>query len=421
MSQQGPAERTADGWAGRARARLRAAITRAVAAAALIVAVALVSLQRPVARGALLVAIFSVVLAYAVAPLVERLAAPGRRPRLSRAGAVLVLYGCLLAAGLSAWGIAAGAFRRELTVFRSEVTVYRAQLEQRLTALERVLYRVRPPEALADHTRRAVVALTRSARVHAAEVGREIVESRPLVPWLGLVPIVAMLLVCRWSWFRDSTVAALPAGHLRWRGDEFFRHVNRVLAGYTRAVLMSSAIVALVSIAAYAVLGLPYALLLGVVAGLLEFLPVAGPLTAGLMALAVVDGDRLVPLFAFLVGLRLVQDYAIYPRLTGRGMHLRPLAVIVAIFIGAEAGGMLGVLAAIPLVGIGAVGLRHVREYWAIESLLRQHGRAQAALASASGTPTVPAEAGRQSPDEADEDVPSPEPTLGDRGPAQGA
>lgn len=407
MPQQGTAARTGDGRAGQAGARLRATITRAAAGAALVVAVALVSLQRPVARGTLLIALLSVVLAYAVAPLVERLAAPGRpQPRLGRAGAVMAIYGCLLVVGLSAWGIAAGPFRRELAVFRSEVTVYRAQLEQRLAALERVLYRVRPPEALAAHTRAAVVTLTRSARLHAAEVGREVVESRPLVPWLGLVPIVAMLLVCRWSWFRDSTVAVLPEGHLRWRGEEFFRHVNRVLAGYTRAMLMSSAIVAAVSIAAYALLGLPYALLLGVVAGLLECLPVAGPLTAGLMALAVVDGDRLVPLVGFLVGLRLAQDYAIYPRLAGRGMHLHPLAVIVAIFIGAETGGMLGVLAAIPLVGIGAVALRHVREYWAIEKLLRQHGRAQATLAAARVTPPANSETARQPTQEAESDGP---------------
>jgi putative heme transporter len=76
---------------------------------------------------------------------------------------------------------------------------------------------------------------------------------------------------------------------------------------------------------------------------------------------------------AFLGALRVLQDYVIYPRLIRRAMHLHPLAVVVAIWIGAMAGGVVGVCLAVPTVGVLQVLLRNYREYRDIERLVREH------------------------------------------------
>jgi predicted PurR-regulated permease PerM len=114
----------------------------------------------------------------------------------------------------------------------------------------------------------------------------------------------------------------------------------------------------------------PSAVSLGVTAGILELVPAIGPLTALLVASSQA-GDHVVGVIVFLGALRLVQDYAIYPRLIRRGMHLSTPAVILTIWCGATLARAPGVILAIPVAGFVSVSLRHWREYREIERLVR--------------------------------------------------
>jgi predicted PurR-regulated permease PerM len=117
----------------------------------------------------------------------------------------------------------------------------------------------------------------------------------------------------------------------------------------------------------FTLLGLPGGLVMGVVAGVLEFIPLVGPLTVAIMAavLAILHAG---PFNAFLVllflgVLRIVHDYAVYPRLIGQGIHLHPLAVIFAILAGEKLAGVAGIFLAIPVVAILTVSYRHWLEH----------------------------------------------------------
>ena len=206
----------------------------------------------------------------------------------------------------------------------------------------------------------------------------ELAGIRRLVPWLSLVPVVAFLLLTRWTRFRQSTTRVLPTPHLQWRGNEFLRNVNSLLAAYTRAQAMAGVIVAVLCWIGFAALGLPYPGTLALAAGVLEMVPLAGPLVMAVVATAVAPG-RVLPVLGFLATLRIVQDYAIYPRLISRTMKLHPFAVVVALWAGAAFGGLVGVCLAIPLVGTLQVTLRHWREYREIERLVEEAIRKQTA------------------------------------------
>jgi hypothetical protein len=71
----------------------------------------------------------------------------------------------------------------------------------------------------------------------------------------------------------------------------------------------------------------------------------------------------------FLGVLRMVQDYLIYPRIIGHGIHLHPLAVILAILAGAEIGGVAGIFLAIPAIAILTVTYRHWLEHRGSETI----------------------------------------------------
>jgi predicted PurR-regulated permease PerM len=120
-------------------------------------------------------------------------------------------------------------------------------------------------------------------------------------------------------------------------------------------------------------IGLPSPLVLGLIAAMFEFVPLVGPLTVAVLAvlLGLLHSGLGAALMVviFLVVLRVVQDYVIYPRIIGGGIHLHPLAVILAILAGAEIAGVAGIFLAIPVIAILTVTYRHWLEHRGSETI----------------------------------------------------
>jgi predicted PurR-regulated permease PerM len=118
-------------------------------------------------------------------------------------------------------------------------------------------------------------------------------------------------------------------------------------------VVMTASILSL----AFWIIGMPYFLIVAAFAGIVEVLPVIGPLLAGLAAVGAavsVSWKLGVVAAAIVYGLRLLQDYVINPRLFGRAVHLPPLIVLIAVSAIALLLGPWWVPLAIPLTAIVA-------------------------------------------------------------------
>ncbi len=192
-----------------------------------------------------------------------------------------------------------------------------------------------------------------------------VVGSLAHLPWLLLIPILAFFLLKDAATLRRTLIVALPR-HSQLRGHRLFEELNATLAAYTRAQLLACVLVGVLCGVGFAILGIPYPVVLGVLAGVLEFIPLVGPLM--LAAVAATIGALHAPMLAlwavlFLSVLRLVEDYVIYPRLIRRGIHLHPLAVILAVLAGAELGGIAGMFLAVPAAAIASVVYRHWVEW----------------------------------------------------------
>jgi predicted PurR-regulated permease PerM len=348
-------------------------ITFAVVVATLVILA--VVFEQFAATGVLLIVFLSFVLTYLIAPTVERLRhAAGRRRDgrpISRGLAVLAVYGAIAIAVLPIWMLTGHRVKPALERMTELVPQHTARFVDHLRASEVWADSLRLPPTLQLWAGSALRRVSRSVQHEAQALGAELTGIRRLVPWLSVVPVGAFLLLTRWTRFRRSTTRVLPTPHLQWRGNEFLRNVNMLLAAYTRAQAMSGAIVAALCWVGFAALGLPYPGTLAITAGLLEMIPLAGPLIVAVVATAAAP-DRVLPVLGFLLTLRIVQDYAIYPRLISSAMHLHPLAVVVALWAGAALGGLVGVCLAIPVVGMLQVTVRHWREYREIESLVEE-------------------------------------------------
>jgi predicted PurR-regulated permease PerM len=110
--------------------------------------------------------------------------------------------------------------------------------------------------------------------------------------------------------------------------------VELKLGAYVRAALLMIVFVGTVLSLAFWAIGLPYFLLIGILAGLVELLPVVGPLAAGVLAVGVgltVSVETAVLAAVAVYGLRLLQDYLIGPKVFGSAIGITPLAILVVV------------------------------------------------------------------------------------------
>ena len=149
------------------------------------------------------------------------------------------------------------------------------------------------------------------------------------------------------------------------------RHINSILRGYIRGTLLLIPIMAVLTTVALWLLGVRYALLIGIVSGIVEILPIIGPWSAAAFAIIMAVfqsplpfGDTVFVVAAVIGGvyfvLRMFEDYVIIPAVVGPAVHLHPILVIAAILAGAEIGGALGLFLAIPFMSVLQYMLRWV-------------------------------------------------------------
>ncbi len=322
--------------------------------------------------GVILLLILSIFFAYLVAPFVEFLRRPvkiaGRTFEMPRSIAITLAYAVIVGAIISAIYFLVPRLGTQFPEFAEQARVYWKTLGAKAQTLNEYFRQQRMPGPLVD-------ALNEAAHNLVGKISETVSSLLTILvswlvvyaPWLILIPILSFFLLKDVESFRRSALQMLPRGRWRWRGDEFFQDVNSTLAAYMRAQLTACLFIGIVCAIGFTLLGLPGPLVMGFLAGVFEFVPLAGPLGIAVLAsiLATFHGGVFSGLLIliFLGVLRVVQDYFVYPRLIGQGIHLHPLAVIIAIISGAEIAGVTGIFLAIPVVAIITVSYRHWLEH----------------------------------------------------------
>jgi predicted PurR-regulated permease PerM len=325
----------------------------------------------------LLLVVLSVFFAYLVAPLVDVVQQPvrigGRDRAMPRGLAIAVVYVVIFFAVGFAIYFLLPQFGAQFPEFRQQATAYYKTITGASDRLNQYFMQHRMPEGVVKAINNTVLGLISKGGELASAAFEKMLGLIIFLPWVVLIPILAFFFLKDADSFRRSVLAMLPRGRLRWRGDELFQDINSTLAAYIRAQLTACLMIGVVCSVGFWLLGLPSPLVLGLIAGMLEFVPLVGPLVVAVLAafLALLHsgfGFALVMLL-FLGVLRIVQDYVIYPRLIGHGIHLHPLAVILAILAGAELAGVAGIFLAIPVIAIVTVSYRHWLEHRGSETI----------------------------------------------------
>lgn len=312
--------------------------------------------------------VLSIFFAYLLDPLVKLIRRPFKARSIERfmprALAIVIAYLFVFSIlGLTIANIAPQV-SQQARDFAESLPAYGASMQRTVNDLERRFDRLRIPPDIEERINEQASFI---AGTITGAVAGSFVSFITFVPWLVVIPILGFFFLKDVNLFRLTVLRLFPAGEWRMRADGILSDANETLAAYARAQIISCVLIGIVCTIAFYIIGLKYALLLGILAGILEFIPLLGPLTLAIIAVSTAAfGDvpfRAWPTLVFLITLRVVHDYITYPRIVRGGIHLHPVAIILSVLAGEQIAGIPGVFLAIPVVALITVAYKHFLEH----------------------------------------------------------
>lgn len=192
---------------------------------------------------------------------------------------------------------------------------------------------------------------------------------------LALIPVVMFYVLLQWPHLLAGVQELVPRPALA-RTQRLVREIDSVLSEFLRGQLSVMCLLALWYSLGLWLAGVQFALPVGLLTGLLSFIPFVGfggGLLLALMA-ALMQGEGVSPLIGVGVvyGLgQVLESYVLTPWLVGERVGLHPLAVIFALMAFGELFGFVGMLVALPVSAALLVGLRELRAEWLTSAVYR--------------------------------------------------
>lgn len=314
------------------------------------------------ARRTLTVFLFAILFAYILEPVLPQLE---RWFRLTRGRAIAVLY----------MGITLGLFI--LFAIIGPKIVHQAEhmsallpsLSERVTSGQ-IARQIGSQHGWSYSTQLRLQEFLRSHQNLIRSFERQVTEyaaaAAKNVEWLALVPILAVFFLKDGHKIAQALIEQASRRRQRNLLEGVLGDLHQVMAHYIRAQLLLTTIATGVYLLGFWGLRLEYPFVLGTIAGMLEFIPLVGPLMAALIvfSVALLTGYKFwIALLLFLGCWRLVQDYVNSPHIMGQKVELHPLAVLFGVLVGAEIAGVLGVYLSVPILASLRVVWRRLQSY----------------------------------------------------------
>src|SRR5262245_10830310 len=311
-----------------------------VVAALLLAAIVLLVALRYV----FLLLFLSIVVATALAPLTERL----RRWGLSQTLAALIAFALLVAVMAAIVAAIAPFFVAQLTPVVSDLPERYAAVRETIatsrSGLVRGLAAQMPANPFQGITGDGGVALGAAVATALPSLGRGL-----------LFGALVLFLSYYWLCYRARAIQAIallvPIDY-RSEATALWSQIEEKIGAFVRGLALLGVIIAVLSAVGYLLIGLPYALAIAVIAGLLEAIPYVGPLLtmvlAGLVGLSVSPGMAVAAIGVAAV-MQLIESTIVVPRVMDRAVGVRPVVTLLALAIFELLFGLQGALLAVPL------------------------------------------------------------------------
>jgi len=325
----------------------------------------------------LMVAFF---LAYILDPVVRRLESLGV-PR-SLAGGGILLGALALLVGLIL--ILVPAVVAEIVSFAQEAPRYLTELRDLiLQTLAR--FQIQIPQdwdtitpVLIERARQVLPELADPVARIVSSIFKSTLHLLGIMLQVLLVPVIAYYLLASFEGIKQGIVDLIPA-YTRDFVLQKLREIDTVLSAFVRGQLTIACLLAVLYSIGFLIIGIDLALVLGIISGLLWIIPYLGTMVAVVTGttMAVIKYGDLVHVGYVLGWIALVQvleGYVLTPRIVGQAIGLHPVVYILAVIVGANLFGFVGLLVAIPVTAILKVLLLTLLEAYRSSALYADSG-----------------------------------------------
>jgi predicted PurR-regulated permease PerM len=301
-----------------------------------------------VARSVIIIFSFSILFAYLINPIVRSLQRHSlffknlRGPHVLEAYLAIVVLTALCSHGLFP------DFRRNAGQLLKEIPM----LTDRVSSGE-IASELGSNLGWADEQTDRIRTFFQRHRSYIDRTAENIERSAPAVfAGILVVPILAIFFLSDGENLANQIIHFVATKENHAAIESLADELHLMLQRYIRAKVILGALSLLYCSIAMLVLGFPNAIALGILAGILEFIPVAGWMTAAatIVTAGVLTHSHWIWMLALLGVWRISMDYAIAPRVMGHELEIHPLLAIFTLMVGGAVGGIVGIYLSVPLV-----------------------------------------------------------------------
>jgi len=299
-------------------------------------------------------------LAYVLFPLVAAL----ERRGLSRRRAAGAMYGVGVLVLTGAFFYLIPALNEQMTTLQDKLPAYASRTHDELSRVQADLEH-RLPWFREANLAETIAQQSASYVSHLLQRWPELILSGfALLSIFLLIPVVTWYVLIEGPAMKKAVIGLVPNRYFEPALYLLYR-VDRHLSGYLTGLVFEASIVGLLSAVGYSILGVPYAIMIGMLSGVANLIPYLGPLTGALAALIVSFLDvgstgQVLSILILASAVQVVDNLLVQPMVMSRAADLHPFTVLVVLVIGAEAFGPWGLLFGIPAFCIGKIFLQEL-------------------------------------------------------------
>lgn len=320
---------------------LRRAVWAAAAAAGLLLLFSLRAVLAPF--------LFALVLAYVLEPPVRAL----QRQGLPRVWSIVAVYALItLLIGVIVVFVLP-QFLRELAALTDDIPRFTQRLLTYWRSARQQYINYPLPETVRNAIDQGIVALEARALAAIRGTVEGLLGVAAGTVTLVLVPFMSFYMLKDAERLRLAVMRLLPIAE-RPRWADLIGEVNSVLSGFVRGQVVVALLMAAAVTAVTALIGLPFAVMLGIIVGLSEFVPYFGPVVGSVPVVLLAAGQSTQAVLQVIMALIIIhqlEQAVLQPLIVGDGVGLHPLLIIFALFVGGHFFGLAGLLLAVPVAG----------------------------------------------------------------------
>jgi len=322
-----------------------------------------------VLKGALTPLAVSFGIAYFLDPVVRRLESYGVRRSFGVLALMLIAVGIL---GLVFFVLIPALVGQVAELARSLPAYLNAMLEWLIPRLESLGVDVPTSWTAAFHQVRESIGVERLGGWVQGLLGT-VSGTLGAIVGVVVIPVIAYYMLAEFSAVKGGIVSLIPP---RYRDAVMSRwqKVDDLLSSFVRGQFTVSVLLGALYAAGFAILGVPMAMLIGLVSGAVAFIPYVGSALALTLASALClfeygIGLRLAGVAGWYVFVQNLEGFVLTPRIVGSSVGLHPMTVIVALLIGGNLLGFLGLLVAVPVAAVVQVFVREFVDFYRTSDL----------------------------------------------------